>query len=240
MFQHTAARRRLVSDVARFRGEIQFQHTAARRRLGDVVQNGNIQPMFQHTAARRRLVRAFTPVAPLIRFQHTAARRRLASITACPYLISDVSTHSRPKAAGFATITLIRVARGSFNTQPPEGGWETEIFVMFGRFVSTHSRPKAAGPSARFRAYTRPFQHTAARRRLGHRRDSARMRDRFNTQPPEGGWRDRNFCDVRQICFNTQPPEGGWNWRFRHIFLEKGFNTQPPEGGWVYPLFILV
>ena len=143
-----------------------FQHTAARRRLGKPSRLSAHHTLFQHTAARRRLVRAFTPVAPLIRFQHTAARRRLASITACPYLISDVSTHSRPKAAGFATITLIRVARGSFNTQPPEGGWETEIFVMFGRFVSTHSRPKAAGPSARFRAYARPFQHTAARRRL--------------------------------------------------------------------------
>ena len=57
-----------------------------------------------------------------IKFQHTAARRRLGfgCIAAAP--ICSVSTHSRPKAAGFIVnqhqLTLA---------------------------VSTHSRPKAAG-----------------------------------------------------------------------------------------------
>ena len=65
-------------------------------------------------------------------------------------------------------ITLITGVPGSgFNTQPPEGGWflkyQLDLVISL-------------------------FQHTAARRRLGHRRDSARTRDRFNTQPPEGGW----------------------------------------------------
>ena len=75
-----------------------------------------------------------------------------------------VSTHSRPKAAGFFYISINLLT--GFNTQPPEGGcfFSGGSFDGFG--VSTHSRPKAAG----------------------HRRDSARMRDRFNTQPPEGGW----------------------------------------------------
>ena len=76
------------------------------------------------------------------------------------------------------------------------------------------------------------FQHTAARRRLGHRRDSAHTRDRFNTQPPEGGWNITKISVSRMRGFNTQPPEGGWD-----LFLIKpihhlGFNTQPPEGGW--------
>ena len=99
-----------------------------------------------------------------------------------------VSTHSRPKAAGTLLI-MSRSEMNSFNTQPPEGGWS--CFFFLGHIchfvsthsrpkaagaigatprvcvtVSTHSRPKAAGPSARFRAYARPFQHTAARRRL--------------------------------------------------------------------------
>nr|DAQ97083.1 MAG TPA: hypothetical protein [Herelleviridae sp.] len=56
-----------------------------------------------------------------------------------------VSTHSRPKAAGYS-VPPIDDSRRCFNTQPPEGGWfcfirtnEEEVIV------STHSRPKAAG-----------------------------------------------------------------------------------------------
>ena len=60
--------------------------------------------------------------------------------------------------------------------------------VHLAKMVSTHSRPKAAGR---------------------HRRDSAHMRDRFNTQPPEGGCLElfQIFHFLRS--FNTQPPEGG-------------------------------
>ena len=55
------------------------------------------------------------------------------------------------------------------------------------------------------------FQHTAARRRLVAETALIPVAYKsFNTQPPEGGWHDRKFCDVQQICFNTQPPEGGW------------------------------
>ena len=58
----------------------------------------------------------------LLAFQHTAARRRLGDV-AYLYLIGmDVSTHSRPKAAGRQTLQATRCNR-----------------------VSTHSRPKAAG-----------------------------------------------------------------------------------------------
>ena len=33
---------------------------------------------------------------------------------------------------------------------------------------------------------------------------------RFNTQPPEGGWRALLDVDRMNTGFNTQPPEGGW------------------------------
>ncbi len=55
----------------------------------------------------------------------------------------DVSTHSRPKAAGHAAWEL--------------GGIEV---------VSTHSRPKAAGGGTMDKIKLTPFQLTAARRRL--------------------------------------------------------------------------
>ena len=80
----------------------------------------------------------------------------------------------------------------SFNTQPPEGGWGKHtclvhicihvsthsrpkaagllgLGVTLVSYVSTHSRPKAAG---KFNGiplpFDAPFQHTAARRRLGY------------------------------------------------------------------------
>ena len=60
-----------------------------------------------------------------IRFQHTAARRRL---TAPVKELLDI---------------------GSFNTQPPEGGWRPfRLSKLITTMVSTHSRPKAAGQSA--------------------------------------------------------------------------------------------
>ena len=100
-------------------------------------------------------------------FQHTAARRRLGDIGWDDTKIVDVSTHSRPKAAGsikpvgrklyeWFQHTAARRRLGAliwperwtkcFNTQPPEGGWggnasERNRYCI----VSTHSRPKAAG-----------------------------------------------------------------------------------------------
>ena len=55
--------------------------------------------------------------------------------------------------------------------------------------VSTHSRPKAAGA-------------------VGHGADFVRC---FNTQPPEGGWGQKQASRPAITSFNTQPPEGGWH-----------------------------
>ena len=61
--------------------------------------------------------------------------------------------------------------------------------IKFPFRVSTHSRLKAAGLVGE---YISP--HTLS----------------FNTQPPEGGWRQHKRGKRRLSCFNTQPPEGGW------------------------------
>ena len=79
----------------------------------------------------------------------------------------EVSTHSRPKAAGgFGKCNARKHRR--FNSQPPEGGWAMPPLRGMGLIrVSTHSRPKAAG-SVPFSVPTSDaqFQLTAARRRL--------------------------------------------------------------------------
>ncbi len=65
-------------------------------------------PSFQHTAARRRLAKRKTGRPTDYTFQHTAARRRLAERSWFDYASGEVSTHSRPKAAGYI-ITLIKI-----------------------------------------------------------------------------------------------------------------------------------
>ena len=82
------------------------------------------------------------------------------------YLTSQVSTHSRPKAAGEGRLLRFRVVKVSTHSRPKAaGGAPQDLDSKL--TVSTHSRPKAAGPYP-------------LRRR--HRQTS------FNTQPPEGGW----------------------------------------------------
>ena len=143
-----------------------FQHTAARRRLGGLLFLNSKDSWFQHTAARRRLalnehltrfglacfntqppeggwVNGRNTITANSKFQHTAARRRLESTSLLCRVITAVSTHSRPKAAG------------------PVPCPTKELTT-----VSTHSRPKAAGHKKIYQINYRGFQHTAARRRL--------------------------------------------------------------------------
>ena len=85
-------------------------------------------------------------ILSFLSFQLTAARRRLAAESRNATVAIRVSTHSRPKAAGFGGL----------------GGYRIDI-------VSTHSRPKAAGICFTLcRAGCGLFQLTAARRRLGN------------------------------------------------------------------------
>ena len=113
-----------------------------------------------------------------------------------------VSTHSRPKAAGGEFGRSAENQR-CFNTQPPEGGCQPFLSgVCLAEFqhtaarrrlarlfcrqrraavVSTHSRPKAAGTAKAWRKS--PFG--------------------FNTQPPEGGWVEKNNYWLRRLFQHT-------------------------------------
>ena len=146
-----------------------------------------------------------------IAFQHTAARRRLGFSIGGSVTARDVSTHSRPKAAG---------TTGRLINQPK-------------RFQHTAARRRLANPLSGVLASVL-FQHTAARRRLAictvlvvagwvFQHTAARRRlaccwqrgcyawRGFNTQPPEGGWKFNGKTFQNLPCFNTQPPEGGWS-----------------------------
>ena len=167
MFQHTAARRRLDPEAFDGRGYrsfntqppeggwLQFPHIRPPPSRFNTqppeggwcyryILHGNPQ-RFQHTAARRRLESQIHNKSTYQQFQHTAARRRLVLPPLPAVCPTNVSTHSRPKAAGLKRSSSIQPPF-CFNTQPPEGGW---FFLM----AQWNLRLK--------------FQHTAARRRLG-------------------------------------------------------------------------
>ena len=115
-------------DVFPFKSVWRFQHTAARRRLGIGKIGLKQGARFQHTAARRRLELVKVDFTVNDGFQHTAARRRLGLSRRLGSLYDQVSTHSRPKAAGSAR-SAARAVMLSFNTQPPEGGWTLSNMV---------------------------------------------------------------------------------------------------------------
>ena len=100
------------------------------------------------------------------RFQHTAARRRLVEILFDDLNEEKVSTHSRPKAAG-AVVAAFIMFSSSFNTQPPEGGWQTSIDRR-SKKTSFNTQPPEGGWIRRIQGKLSrsKFQHTAARRRL--------------------------------------------------------------------------
>ena len=163
---------------------------------------------------------------------HSRPKAAGASLATCIRLL-QVSTHSRPKAAGRLSLSLSRSVL-CFNTQPPEGGWCAAV-VAFALKPCFNTQPPEGGWSMPMTAAqnSEQFQHTAARRRLGHMRADLRLFCIcFNTQPPEGGWLAEACIISLPFGFNTQPPEGGWFRPMRLFPARQSFNTQPPEGGW--------
>ena len=102
--------------------------------------------------------------------------------------LPEVSTHSRPKAAGGSFDGTLYAQKVSTHSRPKAAGYSERINHGL-CMVSTHSRPKAAGLNRLpAKTYHKRFQHTAARRRLVSLNCRPLHRFGFNTQPPEGGW----------------------------------------------------
>ncbi|WP_410000198.1 hypothetical protein [Neisseria sicca] len=78
MFQHTAARRRLVFHTERDKSPHRVSTHSRPKAAGcKAAISFSLLSLFQHTAARRRLVCWSASCPILFVFQHTAARRRL-------------------------------------------------------------------------------------------------------------------------------------------------------------------
>ena len=134
-------------------------------------------------------------------FQHTAARRRLVIYRHSAPIGLKVSTHSRPKAAGLYYNRFILACQVSTHSRPKAAG-TCRRGTTTRSHVSTHSRPKAAGRRAEAIREAVKFQHTAARRRLVTGDTLVAVADgSFNTQPPEGGWFDREALQSQSVAF---------------------------------------
>ena len=124
VFQHTAARRRLVSCVViTLLYPASFQHTAARRRLEPLPARPRQPSQFQHTAARRRLGSSSSMVSSSASFQHTAARRRLGGCWRRSFCLTN-RFNTQPPEGGWPLLAVVGLLmQQCFNTQPTEGGW---------------------------------------------------------------------------------------------------------------------
>ena len=166
-----------------------FQLTAARRRLDRHRRRGQrFSVRFNSQPPEGGWSFIISSLIWYVPFQLTAARRRLVYAGFSNAAGHDVSTHSRPKAAGPKRLRRRSGGMVSTHSRPKAaGGSDSELGGSDS--VSTHSRPKAAGANA-WPAYSdqivsthsRPkaagyithlltqmlvwFQLTAARRRL--------------------------------------------------------------------------
>ena len=143
-----------------------------------------------------------------------------------------VSTHSRPKAAGYSWHQY-QDAFLCFNTQPPEGGWKKplNILVMSVCFntqppeggwynmhgagsgwvgVSTHSRPKAAGTEAMANGASAVVSTHSRPKAAGPVADAACRACSFQHTAARRRLEGQPVQARRCCRFNTQPPEGGW------------------------------
>ena len=120
---------------------------------------------------------------------------------------------------------------GSFNTQPPEGGWRKQLGKMLSAYVSTHSRPKAADRVNSEPRRRQKFQHTAARRRLlklGYQETG--LVEVSTHSRPKAAETPKSNTSTRPTFQHTAARRRLLSGR-ACLLHRQGFNTQPPEGG---------
>ena len=186
-----------------------FQHTAARRRLVEFLKARIAEWVSTHSrpkAAVSYLARRHFTFLVSTHSRPKAAAAAYQSAKAA----REVSTHSRPKAAALVFPKSSVCVWVSTHSRPKAAGGETDYYT-YGGYVSTHSRPKAADQILKRMLAAFLFQHTAARRRLlsGLSRIIPKANVSTHSRPKAAGM-DFNTPNGQYGGFNTQPPEGGW------------------------------
>ncbi len=63
-------------------------------------------------------------------------------------------------------------------------------------------------------------------------RSKQRIRWRFNSQPPEGGWAISREMTTRYTVSTHSRPKAAGLMQVLTKAISSCFNSQPPEGGW--------
>ena len=148
--------------------------------------------------------------------------------------LEGVSTHSRPKAAGFIAQIQPRGNAVSTHSRPKAAG-ENFDYISFWSTVSTHSRPKAAGPFLSPRLPISPFQLTAARRRLAAHSSEAAHPQQFQLTAARRRLDGTLLHGGQELMFQLTAARRRLGEQTRRgQRLGRRFNSQPPEGGWRY------
>ena len=121
-----------------------------------------------------------------------------------------VSTHSRPKAAGFLLVWAW--VFGVFQHTAARRRLDKAAMLKAENplFQHTAARRRLGLADGDLIEVTEAFQHTAARRRLGHTADTFAQLVGFNTQPPEGGWMSASTeLDRYIVSTHSRPKAAG-------------------------------
>ena len=124
--------------------------------------------------------------------------------------------------------------RYSFNTQPPEGGWalacdaEAENVI-----VSTHSRLKAAGLQCHsWHEACIVSTHSRLKAAGATTAHTARVRRRFNTQPPEGGWLIAGrLHQAVDVSTHSRPKAAGLSNTLNSLKFKVSTHSRPKSAG---------
>ena len=211
MFQHAAARRRLVRVMWGIHRLSMFQHAAARRRLGiakcRIRKNSNCFNTQPPEGGWEWIKEARKHIGL---FQHAAARRRLA--TGNQGGAGDIGFNTQPPEGGWFVTNLMRLFASCFNTQPPEGGWICRRNRQT-RLQRFNTQPPEGGWH-----HIQPFDTL--------QRVSTRSR------PKAAGWKVCNTFFFENVSTRSRPKAAGAATK-KHRSACESFNTQPPEGGWM-------
>ena len=126
----------------------------------------------------------------------------------------------------------------SFNTQPPEGGWQNPEHVIRDNRVSTHSRLKAAGPLPEPLPLPE-FVSTHSRLKAAGADVFAGVDDKMvstHSRLKAAGSQLDTSLPLISVSTHSRLKAAGPLCGPQPIYT-KSFNTQPPEGGWPSILF---
>ena len=188
---------------------------------------------FQHTAARGRLEERTVVLILGLPFQHTAARGRLVNGDGKNQAVIDVSTHSRPRAAGLSGWgTAAYLAYVSTHSRPRAAG------IQLGKeplrdSVSTHSRPRAAGSFVLISINRNKFQHTAARGRLdlNHRISRWDIRVSTHSRPRAAGSSRLKTFQRCHVSTHSRPRAAGLLVLFLTVVHGVSTHSRPRAAG---------